>query len=126
MALQAGDIIRILNGPEKGKQSTVVQTENNGNLVRVAKINDTASQWYNSFEVEKIGVSGTGYPDRYRLKFDKKDFDHITDAVLYGAFKGPEKPSDFGRKKQEACECGVDSVGYGQHSNWCPKHDWIQ
>lgn len=24
--------------------------------------------------------------------------------------------------KKLKCECGTDSVGYGKHSSWCPKH----
>lgn len=22
-----------------------------------------------------------------------------------------------------ACECGIDTLGYGLHSEWCPKHE---
>lgn len=24
--------------------------------------------------------------------------------------------------KKLKCECGTDSLGYGKHSTWCPKH----
>ena len=33
------------------------------------------------------------------------------------------KKDNFVDCKGPVCQCGVDTLGYGKHSDWCEKHD---
>lgn len=35
----------------------------------------------------------------------------------------PKGKDNFIECKGPVCQCGVDTLGYGKHSDWCEKHD---
>lgn len=47
-------------------------------------------------------------------------FEEVTDEEIENLLLDLEPERKHTRKK---CECGSEKLGYGTHSDWCPKHE---
>lgn len=43
--------------------------------------------------------------------------------VNRGEYRHTLKDAACQAEEPAVCECGVDKLGYGLHSDWCPKHE---
>lgn len=64
----------------------------------------------------KIQGPSPSFNDCYYVFFSKEYPNELTPFASLSA--APILPRGF----QRICECGVDTLGYGLHSDYCPKH----